>query len=93
MKLRQISVRWIFNNKHIPGLIIQIFSLFVPEIGIGISITDNLAWSFYLNGTMVCTDDHLNTLGSNLFNKIKQRRSSLIISISVRACDSISTKL
>ena len=48
---------WIFNMEYFFWIEIEIFTLFIPQIWIGVSVADYFAWMFNPYRSMVGGDD------------------------------------
>jgi len=60
MQLRQHRIVRVADMKNFLSIKVQVFALLVTQIGISVFITDNLAWVFNLNSTMIGSDNYLN---------------------------------
>src|SRR5690606_41197819 len=67
MKLGKLCIMWVFNHKHFFVFVIQISSLFVTQVRICVSISNNLTRFLYAYSTMIgCNDNTYIPLGEPL---------------------------
>ena len=58
MKLRQHYIMRVFDMEHIFRIKVQVLALFVSQVGISITIADDLAWIFNADGAVVRRQDN-----------------------------------
>src|SRR5690606_24816379 len=67
MKLGKLCIMWVFDHEHFFVVIVQISSLFITQVRICISVTNNLARFLYPYGAVVrCNDNTYIALGEPL---------------------------
>ena len=63
MQLRQHGIVRVADVEHFLRVEISITTLFVAQVGVGVTVADDLAWFFNADGTMIGCDNHTNLFG------------------------------
>jgi hypothetical protein len=67
----QHGVVRIADVEYFLGIVIQVFTLFVTQVGIGIPIAYNFAWVFNTDSAMIGSDDHSYLFLRQKFKQVK----------------------
>jgi len=57
MQLRQHGIMRVFDVEHFLWRKIKVAALFVTQVGVGVTVANDLAWFFYTDSAVICSDD------------------------------------
>ena len=58
MQFRQLCIMRVFDDKHIFGIVIKVFTLFVAEVGVCVSVAHNFTGFFNFYGAVIGGDNN-----------------------------------